>query len=229
MPCSTPAISSAVDGPPAAGCSETLAIRWIGMWPGESANAQPLEPAEALHPGDPPVQLVAGQHAAGDQVPGLGGHPLVVVADGGQAVLAVRSPVTCITGEPYCRRAQLVRGGERGARVGGLVAERPVELGRVPDRLVDGQPQVRRVDDQVVAARLRPRARPAWRPAAPGSCGQLGGEVPAGAGQVLLAAPGRRGERAHGLEPAARARPRPRSRSGCSRTRCWVAVVAPSV
>ena len=31
------------DGPSAAGCSDTLAIRWIGTCPGESAKAQPLE------------------------------------------------------------------------------------------------------------------------------------------------------------------------------------------
>ena len=43
MPLSTPAMSSAVFGPPAAGSSDTLAIRCSGMWPGESANAQPLE------------------------------------------------------------------------------------------------------------------------------------------------------------------------------------------
>ena len=50
--------------------------------------------------------------------------------------------------------AELVRRRERGAGVVGLVAERPVELDRVPDRLVDGQPEVRRMDHQVVAAGL---------------------------------------------------------------------------
>jgi hypothetical protein len=30
-------------GPSAAGWRETFAIRWIGMWPGESAYAQPFE------------------------------------------------------------------------------------------------------------------------------------------------------------------------------------------
>ena len=42
-PRSTWLISPSVSGPSAAGCSDTLAIRWIGMWPGESAYAQPLE------------------------------------------------------------------------------------------------------------------------------------------------------------------------------------------
>ncbi len=43
-----------MDGPPEAGRSETLAIRWIGMWPGESANAQPFDaPPLASNPGIP--------------------------------------------------------------------------------------------------------------------------------------------------------------------------------
>ena len=52
--------------------------------------------------------------------------------------------------------------------------------------------------------------RPAWTAGAasfpassPGSSRQLSVEVPAGAGQVLIAPAGRRGQRAHGLEPAA--------------------------
>ena len=186
------------------------------MCPGESANAQPLDRPKPLQPGHPPVELVAGQHAAGDQVPGLGGDPLVVVADGGQPVLGASGrPVTCISGEPYCRRAQLVQGGERGARVGGLVAERPVQLGGVADRLVDGQPQVGRVDDQVVAAGLD-RRRGQLLGQQLGQLRQLGGEVPAGAGQVLPAAAGRRRQRAHGLEPAAWPRPPPRSAPGAA-------------
>ena len=33
-----------MDGPsPGAGCNDTLAIRWMGMWSGESAKAQPLD------------------------------------------------------------------------------------------------------------------------------------------------------------------------------------------
>ena len=43
--------------------------------------------------------------------------------------------------------------------VGGLVAEGPVELGGVPHRLVDGEPQVGGVDDEVVGARLHRRRR----------------------------------------------------------------------
>ena len=43
IPSSTPAISSLVDGPPSAGCKDTLAIRCSGMCPGESAKAQPLD------------------------------------------------------------------------------------------------------------------------------------------------------------------------------------------
>ena len=66
--------SNSMSGPPSAGCSDTFAIRWIGMWPGESANAQPLDRPSPCSAGDPPVELVAGQHAAADQVPGLRGR-----------------------------------------------------------------------------------------------------------------------------------------------------------
>jgi hypothetical protein len=62
-----------------------------------------------------------------------------------------------MSGEPVLQVPELVDGGERGAGVGRLVAQRPVQLGGVADRLVDGQPQVRRVDDEVVAAGLHRR------------------------------------------------------------------------
>ena len=72
----------------------------------------------------------------------------------------------------------------------------------MPDRLVDHQPQIGRVNDQVVVARLdrgcgQLLGQQIRQP------GQLGIEVPAGAGQVLETPAGRRGQRAHGLEPAA--------------------------
>ena len=167
---------------------------------GERAAVGPAGPGQ---PGDPAVELVAGEHAAGDQVPGLCGHPLVVVADAGQAVRR-----GAVAGDPHRRGAvlqavQLVQGGERGARVGRLVAEHPVQLGGVADRLMDDQPQVGRVDDQVVTPRGDGRGGHLGRQQA-GQLGQFGVEVPAGAGQVLIAAARGRGQRAHGLEPAAR-------------------------
>ena len=112
----------------------------------------------------------------------------------------MRSPMMFMTGDPYCRRAELVEGGEGRARVGGLVAERPVELGGVPDRLVDRQPQVGRVDHQVVAAGLDGR-RLELGGEQLGQLGQLGGEVPARSRQVLPAPAGGRRERAHVVEP----------------------------
>jgi hypothetical protein len=80
----------------------------------------------------------------------------------------------------------------------------------VADRLVDGQPQVAGVDDQVVAA--GPDAGGGQLPGEQaGHLCQLGGEVPGrgarsgprAAPQVFQPAPGRWGQRAHGLEPAA--------------------------
>jgi hypothetical protein len=96
--------------------------------------------AEVLELGHPPVQLVADEHAAGDQAPGLARHALVVIADRGQAVRdrPVAGDVHHV--RPVLERPQLVERGEAGARVGGLVAEGTVELGRVADGLVDGEP-----------------------------------------------------------------------------------------
>ena len=49
MPSSTPAMRSAVDGPPAgAERSDTFAIRCSGMWLGPSENAHPLDRAKPL-------------------------------------------------------------------------------------------------------------------------------------------------------------------------------------
>ena len=87
------------------------------------------------------------------------------------------------------------------ASVGGLVAERPVELGGVPDRFVDGEPEVGRVDDEVVVARLDRGSRQLGREQV-GWFGQLGGEVPAAAGEELITPAGRRGQSPHGVEPA---------------------------
>ena len=82
---------------------------------------------------------------------------------------AVRSPVTFISAEPYRSLPSWSKVAKEVPGVGRLVAERPVQLGGVADRLVDGQPQVGRVDDQVVRARPRRSARASSRRAAPGS------------------------------------------------------------
>ena len=102
--------------------------------------------------GERAVELVADEHAVAHQVPAGGGHAVVVEADGGQPVRLGPVAGDVHQRRAVAQRAELVGGGEAGAGVGGLVADGPVVLGGVPDRLVDGQPQVGRVDDQVVAA-----------------------------------------------------------------------------
>ena len=106
--------------------------------------------------------------------------------------------------------AELVEGGERGAGVGRLVAQRPVELGGVADRLVDGEEEVLRVDHQVVAAGLDRWARRRARRAGTGSSATSASKsqpVPVRYSQPRPAG-GR--QRAHGRE-ALRARRAPRS------------------
>src|SRR5215472_14875799 len=158
-------------------------------------------PAEALQGSDPAVELIAGQHAARDQVPRLPRHALVVVADRRQAVLG--RPIAGDVHDPRAvlQAAQLVEGGERRARVRGLVTECPVQLGGVPDRLVDGEEQVRRIDHYVIAARLD-RRRSHLLGEQGRDLAQLGRKVPAGAGQVFISPAGRRRQRPHRLEPA---------------------------
>ena len=162
----------------------------------------PVGPLEAGEPRDPPVQLVPHQPAVLHQVPGLARDALVVVADRRQPVLggAVAGDVHQLGA--VAQRAELFEGGEGGAGVRGLVPEGTVQLGRVPDGLVDGQPQVRRVDDQVVQPRLD-AGRPHLLRQQAGHLGQLGVPVPAGPGQVLPPASGRWREGTHGVELAA--------------------------
>ncbi len=83
--------------------------------------------------------------------------------------------------------------------VGRLVPEGAVELGGVPHRLVDGEPQVRRVDDEVVGPGLHRRGRHLLGQERRQRL-ELGGEVPAVARGVLPAAPHRRGDGPHRLE-----------------------------
>ncbi len=100
--------------------------------------------------------------------------------------------------------AQLVRGGEGRSGVVGLVAQRAIELGGVPDRLVDGQPEVGGVDDQVVAPRLDAGCRELLgeqvghlgelEVPVPGACGRV-------AGAVLPATADRRRDAGHRVEP----------------------------
>ena len=172
------------------------------MCPEESANAQPLERppfSSGLHVAHRAVELVADQDAVADDVPALGLHALVVVADRGQAVLdgAVAGDVHDVGA--VLQRVELVVGRERRAGVVGLVAERAVELGGVADRLVDGQPEVRRVDDQVVAAGLDGRGLELLGQQL-GHLVELGVPVVEVGGEVLPAAADGEGDAPHRVE-----------------------------
>ena len=173
----------------------------MGTCSGESAKAQPLEAPETAHRGDGPVELVADKDAVPDEVEGLSGHPLVVDGHGGQPVGG-----GAVTGDVHdlgavAQGPQLVEGGEGGPGVGRLVSHGPVQLGGVPDRLVDGEPQVGGVDDQVVAVGLDRRRRDLLGQQL-GDRRQLGLPVPPLAQQVLPAPTDRRGHGPHGLEAA---------------------------
>src|SRR6266540_5169538 len=107
MPRSTPAISSSVDGPPGAGCSDTFAIRCTGMWPGESAYAQPLERPRPIscairrsvwYPTRTPSFTMFQVWVCTPS----SSYPMLA-----RPCSTVRSPTTFITGEPYRRAPSL--------------------------------------------------------------------------------------------------------------------------
>ena len=118
---------------------------------------------------------------------------LVVVPDRwpGRARL-VRSPVTFMTGEPYCRVSELVDGRERRAGVVGLVAERPVELGGVADRTRGWSATGSTGGSPGRSGRPRPTARRASRRAGRAAASSSAVPVVAVADEVLPAAAHRR-------------------------------------
>ncbi len=146
-----------------------------------------------------PVELVTDQDAVADEVPGLGGHPLVVPAHRGQAVFDGPVASHVHHRRAVAQGAEVVEGGERRSGVGGFIPQGAVQLSGVTDRFVDGEPEVGGVDDQVVGAGVD-----GWRRdllgQELGQGSQLGVPVPAGAGEVLPSAPGRGSQGAHGVE-----------------------------
>ena len=219
MPRSTPEISSSVLGPVRVRLQRDVRHPLHRDVAGGVGVRAAVGPRPALLGRHLPVELVADQRAAGDDVELLLAHALVVVADGGQAVLDQPVAGHVHGRAAVAQDAQLVEGGERGAGVRRLVAQRPVQLGGVADRLVDGQEQVARVDDQVVGPASTEGAA-TWPARSSPSLGHLGVEVPAGARQVLPAAARRRRQRPHGGEAGVA----DVTAVSCDpiRTRCWV-------
>jgi hypothetical protein len=80
-----------------------------------------------------------------------------------------------------------------------LLAEHAIELGGVPDRLVDRQPKIGRVDHEVVTSRGNAR-RAGVITQELRQLGDLGVPIPSGAGDVLPAPAGGRTDRAHRCE-----------------------------
>ena len=102
--------------------------------------------------------LVIDQDAVAHQVPALGLHALVVVADRAEAAgLGLVGEEGDDVAAPAEAGIALVQRGEAGAGVVGFVAEHAVQLQRVANVLVDGQEQIGRVQHQVVLAGLHRR------------------------------------------------------------------------
>ena len=172
--------------------------------------------------GEHPVELIADEDPVAHQVPALRGHALVVVTDAGQAEFD-----GAVGGHVHHRRAvahgaELVGGGERRSGVGGLVADRAVVFGCVTDGFVNGQPQVRRVDHQILAPGITLGAL-TFSASSDGSCAsssvQFHTSSPASASQPRPI--GGASVRIESNLPAA-ASTVTASSDGSTRTRCWV-------
>src|SRR5438445_7930717 len=87
-----------------------------------------------------------------DQIPALGRHPFVIIADGGAALRlgAVGEEIAKLRTE--LKFARLVWRQKAGPGVVRFPPERAVQFGGMADRLVDGQPEIRRMNDEVVLA-----------------------------------------------------------------------------
>ena len=186
----------------------------------------PVRALEAHGGGDGAVELVAHQRPVAHQIEGLGRHALPVDAHGGQPVLHRAVTGHVHDGRAVRERPELIEGGEGRSRVGRLVPDGPVELGGVPDRFMDREPEIRRVDDEVVRPGLH-RGRGQLLGEQLGQLGQLGVPVPAPAdvGPVRNSHPRPTG----GANVRIVSKPASDSASAsscaCSRTRCWVARV----
>src|SRR6185436_17076319 len=99
-------------------------------------------------------RLVADEHAVLDQVPALRRDAVVVVAAGRERARRGLVGVERQERRADAQLAELVGRGVRGAGEVRLVAERAVELRRVADRLVDREPEVRGIEDQVALGGL---------------------------------------------------------------------------
>src|SRR4030095_5577942 len=145
------------------------------------------------------VQLVSDKSAARDDVEPLLSNSLIVKADGGQAM--VDQP---ISGHVHhftavLQLAELIKSCEGGAGVRSLVTQRPIQLRRVPDRLMDREKQIAGMDHQVIQTCLDRRGGNVRRKQLR-DFGHLGVEVPASARQVLPTSAGRWSSGSHGRE-----------------------------
>ena len=101
-------------------------------------------------------RLIVDQHAIGDEVPALGLDALVVVPDRAQRSLLhlVGEQGDLVAAVLEVARFPFVQSGEAGAGIVGLVTQHAIEFGRMTNRFVDGQPQVRRIEHEIELAWL---------------------------------------------------------------------------
>ena len=159
----------------------------------------PVRALEALLRRHLTVQLVSDQSAARDDVEPLLSNSLIVVADGGEAMVhkSISRHVHHITA--VLQPAELIKGCEGGAGVRGLVAKCPIQLSCVSDRLMDREEQIAGMDHQVVQTCFDRWCGDVSRQQF-GDLGHLGVEVPAGARQVLPTPAGRWSSGSHRRE-----------------------------
>src|SRR3954453_11084398 len=145
MPSSTPAISSSSE--PSPGSRLRFVMRTSGMRLQPSARIEPPAPLPLRAAVSRGVGKLRPQPAPRPAGLALRAHALVVVGEGAEPARRGRVGSDVHVLGAVAQRAEIVRLEEARARVGGLGAVDPVELRRVPHRLVNLELHLLGVDD----------------------------------------------------------------------------------
>ena len=142
------------------GSSEMFGMRWNCTPFHDSANEQPCDRLTPVSCSNPRHLLARGlvvlEDAFLDDQPLVGRHAFVVPLDAGERAFlrAIGLDVHEVRTVAELADHLLRRRDEAGAGVVGFLADGAIELGGMADRLVNREPEVRRIENQIVLAGL---------------------------------------------------------------------------